>query len=44
MKPTVENPSSSYCFMLGFVAGMFTITSAVLLAELLQVIDILNLF
>jgi hypothetical protein len=37
----MKNPM---CFAVGFVAGMFVTTTTVLVAELLQVIDILHLF
>jgi hypothetical protein len=38
----LKKASNPYCFILGFVAGMFTITGVVLVAELVQLIDILN--
>lgn len=37
----MKNPM---CFAVGFVAGLFVMTATVLVAELLQIIDILNLF
>jgi hypothetical protein len=37
----MKNPM---CFAVGFVAGMFVTTTTVLVAEPLQIIDVLNLF
>jgi len=37
----MKNPM---CFAVGFVAGLFFTVTTVLVAELLQIIDILNLF